>query len=280
MITEVSSSQHSHSDEISGLVRRFNDTGYIVLEEVFEQGYIEELRTAYNALIEKYLSDKGGIGALDGKTFGLKHVGCHPALSSPWSDSQIVSNPRADAVMSALLGEDYQCGYYHSNAAYPGSGVQGIHRDVKPLFTGEELNVPHPVTSIVLNIPLCDFTEENGSTEVWPGTHLWIDRSATDGREVDVRAASTPSERTNVKAGALILRDLRMFHRGMPNRSSEVRAMLSIVYVRSFRVTGELEIPQSTWDSWQERTRAIFRNNAIVPDNTVTSPYRIAKTSQ
>ena len=280
MITEISSSNHSYSDEIEGLVRRFNDTGYIVLDDVFERTYIDELRTAYNLLIETYLSDNGGIGALDGKTFGLKHVGCHPALSSPWADSQIVCNPRADAVLTALLGLDYQCGYYHSNAAYPGSGVQGIHRDVKPLFTGEELSVPHPVTSIVLNIPLCDFTEENGSTEVWPGTHLWVDRSPADGQRLDVRAASIPSERTNVKAGALILRDLRMFHRGMPNRSSEVRAMLSIVYVRSFRVTGVLEIPQSTWEGWPERTRSIFRNNSIVSDSSVSSPYRITKTSQ
>ena len=28
---------------------------------------------------------------------------------------------------------------------------------------------------MIIHIPLVDFTEENGSTEVWPGTHLITD---------------------------------------------------------------------------------------------------------
>lgn len=261
-------------------VRTFQEAGYVVLNDIYDPPWVATLRATYDALIARYLSDRGGLEALDGKTFGKNHVGIHPALTAPWSDPQIVCHPIVDQVLSAVLGADYQCGYFHSNAAYPGSGVQPVHRDAAPLFAASELNVPHPAASVVLNIPLCDFTLENGSTEVWPGSHLIVDRAGTGKADLEARAAVLPSERTCIPAGSLILRDLRMFHRGMPNDSPDVRAMLAIVYVRSWRVTGALEVPQSTWDNWPERTRQVFRGNLVVPDVDSPPPYRLTKTSQ
>jgi ectoine hydroxylase-related dioxygenase (phytanoyl-CoA dioxygenase family) len=125
--------------------------------------------------------------------------------------------------------------------------------------------VPHPATAFVLNVPLCDFTEENGSTEVWPGTHRIVDTSPEDGKALNARAEALASIRTNVPAGALVIRDLRCWHRGMPNRSDHARAMLAIVYVRGWLAAGKpLQIPQATWDGWSETTRRIFRNNEVV----------------
>ena len=242
--------------------------------------HVENLRRAYEDLIELYLADRGGIDALEGKTFGRNHLGMHPAVTAPWSDPAIVANPVIDAVLSELLGPDYQCGYYHSNAAYPGSGVQPVHRDSGSLFSARELNTPHPPVSIVLNVPLCAFTEKNGSTEVWPGSHLIVDRDASDASDLEARAASLASARTNVPVGSMILRDLRMFHRGMPNLGSTVRPMLSIVYVRGFLNAAVLEIPQRTWDGWPERVRQIFRNNRVVPDAEAANHYRITKSGQ
>lgn len=260
--------------------RTFQEAGYLVLEDIYKPQWIESLRVAYDALIARYLDDKGGIGALEGTTFGKNHVGIHPALTPLWADPQLISHPIVDQVLSELLGSDYRSGYYHSNAAYPGSGVQPVHRDDGALFSGAEMNVPHPAVNIVLNIPLCDFTEENGSTEVWPGSHLIVDRNPQARKDLETRATVLPSQRTNLRAGALILRDLRMFHRGMPNQSDRVRTMLAIVYVRSWRATDVLDVPQATWDLWPERTRRIFRGSHVVPDASDAAPYRLTKTSQ
>lgn len=260
--------------------RTFREAGYVVLEDVFAPDWVASLRAAYDALVARYLSDRGGLEALEGKTFGKNHVGIHPALFPPWSDPQIVAHPRIDALITEMLGADYRCGYYHTNAAYPGSGVQPVHRDTAPLFPGTEMSVPHPAVSVVLNIPLCDFTIENGSTEVWPGSHLIVDRLPEDGKALEARAAALPSARTNVPAGSAILRDLRMFHRGMPNDGGQVRAMLAIVYVRAFQATGVLDIPQSTWDGWPERARRIFRGNQVITDAAAPLRYRLTKSSQ
>ena len=42
-----------------------------------------------------------------------------------------------------------------------------------------ELGMALPVTRIVVNIPLIDFTLENGCTEIWPGSHLIVDPVTT-----------------------------------------------------------------------------------------------------
>lgn len=267
-------------DKVRVAARTFSEAGYMVLEDIYTAEWVASLRVAYEKLVARYLSDQGGLQALEGKTFGKNHIGIHPALFAPWSDPQIVAHPKIDALLTELLGIDYRCGYYHSNAAYPGSGVQPIHRDTAPLFAGVEMSVPHPVVSIVLNVPLCDFTIENGSTEVWPGTHLMVDRTPTESRGLEERAAALPSQRTNVRAGSVILRDLRLFHRGMPNHSDQVRAMLAIVYVRPFQATAVLDIPQSSWSGWPERARHIFRNNHVIPDDASPPHYRQTKSAQ
>jgi hypothetical protein len=70
--------------------------------------------------------------------------------------------------------------------------------------------------------------------------------------------------------GALVIRDLRMWHRGVPNPGTELRTMMAIVYQRAFVHEEACNIPQTTWDSWSEDTQKIFRFNDIVPDESHT----------
>lgn len=257
-------------------VRTFRETGLVVVEAVYTRKWIASLNSKYSKLIERYLTDRGGAAALEGKTFGKHHLGIHPALVPPWSDPEIVAHPVVDELLVHLLGKDYQCGFYNTNTAYPGSGIQPVHRDSPPLFTAAELNVPHPAVNLVFNVPLCDFNEHNGSTEVWPGSHLLVDRSPGDAKDLEARATRLPSIRTNFRAGSVILRDLRLFHRGMPNRLDLARPMLAIVYTRAFRAADRLEIPKSTWDAWPGRARQIFRNNRVLPDAETAAHYRFS----
>lgn len=245
-------------------LRTLRDTGLVALDNVYDRAFIEAFGRAYNERLAGHIAERGGMDAINARAFGRNHLGMHLPLAPPFSDPQIVANPLAVQIMERALGEDFACSFYHSNTAYPGSEHQVVHRDSGPLF-GTELGVPTPATHLVLNIPLCDFTEENGSTEVWPGTHLIVDRAPEDSKDLDTRAALLPSIRTNVPAGSLILRDLRTWHRGMPNRSDHARAMLAIVYTRGWIADTPLPIPAATWDEWPERVRRIFRRNNVEP---------------
>ncbi len=247
-------------------LRTLRDAGLVVLDGVYDQAFVQELRTAYDAQLERHISAKGGMDGMNRKAFGKNHIGMFMPLVEPFSNPQVIANPIVVQVLDRVIGAEYRCGFYHSNTAYPGSGTQPVHRDDQPLF-GTELGVPHPTVAVVLNIPLCDFTEENGSTEVWPGTHLIVDADPGDARKLGERIENISSIRTNIPAGSLVIRDLRTWHRGMPNNSDHARTMLAIVFQRGWRSSQtECEIPSATWESWPERPRQIFRDNPIVKD--------------
>lgn len=84
-------------------------------------------------------------------------------------------------------------------------------------------------------------TPENGSTELWLGTHT-ADVSAQEGKHgerasgrikedllADRRGVRGPSQ-PSVKKRSIVLRDLRLWHAGMPNMSDEVRVMLAMIH--------------------------------------------------
>jgi hypothetical protein len=84
-------------------------------------------------------------------------------------------------------------------------------------------------------------TPSNGSTEVWLGTHT-EDISAQEGAHgerangliqsqlLKERAAIMPPIQPTVQKGAIIIRDLRIWHAGMPNFSDQVRIMLAMIH--------------------------------------------------
>jgi ectoine hydroxylase-related dioxygenase (phytanoyl-CoA dioxygenase family) len=242
-------------ERLSEAVRTFNDVGYVVVENVYEPAFLETVRRAYEVELERFIASKGGLEVLEGKTFGKNHIGFFPPLHLPLADTQLAAQPVAVQIMKVLLGEDLQCAFFHTNTALPGSGIQPVHRD-----TGSLMGVAHPVATLVLNIPLCDFTLANGATEVWPGTHLTL------GPVDETRAAVFPSTRTEVPAGSFILRDMRMWHRGVPNNTDTARTMYAIVYERGFLRTPVVTVPRTTWETWSDDARHIFRHNQVVED--------------
>jgi hypothetical protein len=77
-----------------------------------------------------------------------------------------------------------------------------------------------------------------------------------------------PSVRTNVRAGDLIVRDLRLWHRGMPNQTTAIRTMLAIVYNTPwFRQTAPpIQIPRASWEALSEHAQQIFSQNVVVDE--------------
>lgn len=83
-------------------------------------------------------------------------------------------------------------------------------------------------------------TPENGSTEVWLGTHNGTTIADQEGEHGDrasgrikkylleSRKETRPPSQPVVKKGSIIVRDLRLWHGGKPNLSSEPRVMLAM----------------------------------------------------
>src|SRR5206468_5988442 len=127
----------------------------------------------------------------------------------PFADPLLYENPAVLAVVQAVLGPDPALVYFASDTPLPGSDYQRVHADTRLLFPETTLSLP--AYGLVLNVPLVDCSEENGSLEYWPGTHL-VPRKL----DLESLAAELPSRRANLKACTILIRDLRMWHRGTP----------------------------------------------------------------
>src|SRR5205085_3629148 len=116
--------------------------------------------------------------------------------------------------------------YLASDTPLPGSDYQRVHADTQLLFP--EAIFSAPPYGLVVNVPLVDVTDENGPLEVWPGgTHYMPARM-----DLERMAKGMVSERLKMKAGGLLIRDLRMWHRGTPNRGTRSRPHVALVYTR------------------------------------------------
>jgi hypothetical protein len=233
-------------------LREMRDAGLTTIENALPQQVIEDLRTAYDSMLES--SPEGRVQ----NTSGQQHLQMQLPLQPPFSDPLVVTHPALRQVATALLGDGFTCCYYNSNTALPGSTFQRVHRDSSPLF-GSEGGVPTPTVGLVVNIPLVDFTLENGSTEVWPGTHLIVDQP-DETATLDDRVAPLASARVNVRAGSIVLRDLRVWHRGVPNTSAHRRTMLALVYHRAFLgwQHPSMQVSESVYAAWPQETQRVF----------------------
>jgi ectoine hydroxylase-related dioxygenase (phytanoyl-CoA dioxygenase family) len=238
--------------------------GYVVLDSVVDLALIAEIRAAFDPLFDEYIARKG-------YNTGVNRARMYLPFALPYIREEIIANPVILPALEAILGEGMRCTYFASDTPAPGSDYQSAHSDVGPLFP--DVSVSLPTYAMVVNIPLVDVDDENGPLEIWPGgTHMnpeWAAHVTLDGSvgpHLDiVRAASRmPSERVHMKAGSIVIRDSRVWHRGTPNRSTARRTNLALVYSRHWLGAGNtIAIPQATYDALSPAARSLFRKERI-----------------
>jgi ectoine hydroxylase-related dioxygenase (phytanoyl-CoA dioxygenase family) len=154
----------------------------------------------------------------------------HMIPEPEWLLDDIVANPFATTVCKTVLGPKPVLRYHKANTNFPGEARQPVHSDV-------HYEHPRACFSLAVNIVLIDCSPTNGSTECWPGTHLtthFADQDAMNGifpHLLEERAQISPPVQPTVAKGGIIIRDMRLWHAGMPNRTvDEVRVMLNLLY--------------------------------------------------
>ena len=253
-----------NEENLKVAVRTLRECGFVIIEDVVSRDWIDRTRDLCNDILQRYMKT---LSPEKRESYERSHTAMFPPICSPFMDVVAIENPFAVQVTEAAIGPSFFCTFYNTNTQWPHSGMQHVHRDFDHLFP--DLPVALPIIQVIVNIPLTDFTLENGATEVWPGTHLIVDQLPKDREAIEERAKTLPSVRTTVSAGAIILRDMRTWHRGMPNRTDEIRTMLAMIYNRPFlnayiSATELIDIPRVTWEQMSYRARHIFRYNPIV----------------
>ena len=242
-------------------IETFNKSGFVILDNVLPGSLISALRIEVNKELSKKYCGKS-----DKTKHKMGHGGIIAPLRPPFIDPSIIENPLVLQILERLFGKYfYGCFPYGCNTAFPGSAAQNIHRDCGHLFP--ELHVKTPPVLIVVNISLDKFTDANGATEIWPGSHQEMMDETHEIETLRVnpgRALERDSVRTLMSSGSIVLRDMRTWHRGMPNFTNKSRTMLSLVYYRQYYLPDGLSLPIPVdsggfWDQLSPRAKRIYR---------------------
>jgi hypothetical protein len=189
--------------------------GCLALEQAFAASRL-------SACLSHHLAQSRAVA--DGLPVGDQRV-MHPlSLGGPFNAPELYAQPLILTLMSALLGPDFLIGSITLVVARPGAGAQHLHADHPPLFAQDAGGAGLPAHAFTLLIPLVDTDDEVGGTEVFKGSHR---------RSVDPGAVGAGQTRP-LSLGSGLLFDYRLLHRGLANRSSRDRPVLSIVYQRSW----------------------------------------------
>ena len=222
---------HGHLEDarLAMAVRAVREEGFVVLHDAIDPAHIATLR-------ERMLADAAKIAALDQVPYQFKtgHLQQDPPPFPPYLYRDVLVNAFAIDVTHALLGDGVKNAFYSGNCCLPNDNRQPLHGDIGHLWNG--LQKAHPAHALLLNVPVVDMTAENGSTELWPGTHLNTTHTMSNGDikipdEVieSVRAQVQPLQ-PSVPAGSLLVRDMRLWHCGMPNYTKTARPMIAMIH--------------------------------------------------
>ncbi|KAF9883341.1 hypothetical protein FE257_003557 [Aspergillus nanangensis] len=149
-------------------------------------------------------------------------------------------NPLATQITTNTLGPRPKWTFCSGNSAMPPTAEhppmsQPVHSDA------DFAHPTHPFAYVV-NVPLITMTPENGSTEVWLGTHTDSGLHVQEGMHgerasgrimaevLEQRRAVRPPCQPTVPKGAIVLRDLRLWHAGIGNQTGDVRVMLAMIH--------------------------------------------------
>ncbi|KAJ9142390.1 Phytanoyl-CoA dioxygenase [Pleurostoma richardsiae] len=170
----------------------------------------------------------------------------HMIPESEYLLSDIHANPFAAAVCRAVMGPNPVLRYHKANTNFPGESRQPVHSDV-------HYEHPRACFALAVNTVLVDCSPENGSTEVWKGTHLttrFADQNGMKGifpHLLEERKKVCGPLQPTVRKGGIIIRDMRLWHAGMPNHTADqVRVMLNLIYFADwYRCPMKIKFPRS-----------------------------------
>ncbi|KAJ3494803.1 hypothetical protein NLG97_g3838 [Lecanicillium saksenae] len=216
-------------------LRHVHRDGIVVIEDVVPYDALDSLNSK---MVEdaRTLQARGEDGPFNYNLGNLQQNA--PPVAKYFSPS-IFINPVATQVTSAVLGPSPKWTFCSANSAMP--PLEGSSLQRQPVHADADFAHPDHPFALVVNVPLITMTPENGSTEIWLGTHngdICMQEGAHGERAsgrirkdlLERRAEISAPMQPVIKKGSVVIRDLRLWHAGMPNKTEEVRVMLAMIH--------------------------------------------------
>ena len=177
---------------------------------------------------------------------------CHSVLEEAPSSVALIGHDMVMDVTDAILlphCESYRIGSITAIEVCPGQKVQNLHRDncIYPV------SLPGMEMLIACLWALTDFTEENGATQVVPGSH----RHISMGEDIDL----SHCEQAVMPIGSALFYLGSTMHGAGANRSDETRMGLINIYSLGWlrqEVNQYLSVPMGLARTYDERMRRLL----------------------
>ncbi|SPO01724.1 uncharacterized protein DNG_04397 [Cephalotrichum gorgonifer] len=223
-------------------IEAFFTDGLVVVENAIDISIIDKLNARMLQDTEKLLNGDGQVH------FNHLNVNAETkgAAAGEWLFPEVYANKHGARIISNILGPRPEIHFIRTNTLLATDERQMVHSDIR--FEHPE----HPF-AIAFNTCLIDVGPENGSTELWLGTqntnindHGQFGEPMIAKEKVEERRTVRPPVYPRLKKGSIVLRDLRLWHAGMPNPTQETRIMLAIVYWAAWYKNGAtIAVPRS-----------------------------------
>lgn len=254
-------SQSPSAETVGAAVTILQRDGIVIIRKVVD---VDALTTINDVLIKEsvLLTTQPHVHFNNDKA--ARNISQPPPYKADLMFETIWANPFTAAISAAILGPNPRVHFANGNTALPNAtGRQTVHADLG----SDHLRFPF---GLVANFFLVDTNYENGSTEIWVGTHR--DTSIKDHVDspdavggissirpelLEARREVRPPVQPAIQKGDLVLRDLRLWHAGMPNKSDSPRVMLAFGlfpwwYQNPMRLTLPMRAKELV-ESWREK---------------------------
>jgi len=233
--------------ELADAIRR---EGYAVLPGLIAPGEVDEIKASLAPWLRGRL-----MGRNDFEGFRTERVYALLAKAPPVA--RIVEHPEVLAVLDELLTPHYRLSACLAIQVHPGETPQGWHADDSYVL------IPRPRAMMGVSAiwALDGFTEENGATEVIPGSHLW-------GRDERAEPDDARARKILMPAGSAVLFAGTLVHRGGAHRGTDTRLGITPQYCEPWIRQIEnmpLAVPPELARGYSERVQALLGYDIFEP---------------
>lgn len=173
--------------------------------------------------------------------------------------ADVLANPWAVEVAQCVLGPRPALRFYSANTLFRTDADAADARQ-PPHVDVDLAGMPRLPFGLCVNVCLDAVAPDNGATELWLGSHAEADGGVLEVNErghqqvradlLEMRRIARPPVQPRLPKGALVIRDFRLWHAGMPNHTDEPRIMLvSVLFPYWYRANLKMKLAEKARDT-------------------------------
>lgn len=230
-------------------VAKIRSDGYTVIEHAIAADTVAQIKAELSPWLQGKLMGRNDFeGRHSERVYAL--------LAKSSSIAKIIEHEETLNIVDLLLPKNYLLSAALAINVHPGETPQPFHMDDNG---GGFMPRPRPMMGVSTIWAFDDFTQDNGATELVPGSHRW-----EEGRE----PCDADAVKVTMPAGSVVIFAGNLYHRGGANQADATRLGITPQYCNPQLRQIEnmvLAVPPALASQYSERIQAMLGYSIIDP---------------